>query len=543
MALRFFYRCEAENQVSPYDYSAGDTTGSLINSGVFSVEAARVGSFGLLRPASVAGGCNFTPTNIIPEIIASPASANVSMGFWFRPVGSVYATALNTAFRFRGTSSDDYISFSYQPTGGFGFGMKESAGLTAVAVVVPSGTIVADNWYFMVGRIDIPGDRLTIEVYDENVRLLSSNTITSDLAPYVPVDIIAASNGMNLGYGPGGHAFATHHDNFMVGDNYDEPLQKYALFHSYSQVAYNLTTRMFANGAFQSHSFVESTVDKNMKISSGVPQTANLTFYWNMNNETLDPIHDYVINLGDTSGVSSGGTSLTATAKRVGDKGMLSPASQNGGYTFTPDYICPGWNSPSTSAGSAAIWIQYKTNVVVTSNFVGLRFRGTVTASAIQLEHAASQEFSLRIGNATTEVFLTTTAVNAVINTWYFVVIRWDLANDKRAIEVYNENGVLIEKVEDTTTDLSASIPTNLTGSGSSWTPGVKSSGNGNDIWFDNCFVSPNYDEPLQSYMDIDSITELSLTGVRLKQMVEVAGAPSKLYANGTYSCPLFIEA
>lgn len=268
MALRFFWRCESEALNSTHDYSAGDTTGSLINNGAISSVAKRTGSFGLLRLASSAGGCNFTPTNIIPEIIASPASANVSMGFWFKPVGAVYNFALNTGFRFRGTLADDYISFSYQPSGGFGFGMKESGGGTAVAATVPAGTVTADNWHFMVGRLDVPGDRIKLEVYDVNLDLIDSGTVTSDLASFVPVDIVGASNGMNCGYGPGGHGYQTHHDLFMVGDNYDEPLQKYAEFHSYTQLSYNLSARMFANGAFQSHEFVEVAAGLPMKVNA-----------------------------------------------------------------------------------------------------------------------------------------------------------------------------------------------------------------------------------------------------------------------------------
>lgn len=238
--------------------------------------------------------------------------------------------------------------------------------------------------------------------------------------------------------------------------------------------------------------------------------------FWRCETETLDATHDHT--LGDTIAAAGTGGSLSATAARVGTNGILSAASQVGGYTLDAAGIWPSAATPGSSAGSAAYSFQYPTAVPGSGLVNGLRAQGTTTTNQIGVETSGTANLRLKIGNATTNIQLATTSAALTFGAWYGVVIRWDLANDKRCIEVYSAAGALIEKVEDVATDLNAYIPAEAL---ANIKLGIKGSNWANDIWFDNFMVDDDYDAPLQEKLTITSYTEYAaISYVQYRTMV-----------------------
>lgn len=240
MALTFFWRCEATALDSILDYSAGDRTGSTINGGILSTAAARVGSRGLERPASVAGGCNFTAVNIFPGNIAAPDDAVGAIAFSLMYSGAVYQLTGSNICQFRGIGTNDYLSFSTQPGGKFGFGMRKSAPLATMAVV-STLVLLPDVWYGIIGRFDIPNDKVRLEIYDAAGTLLEGiDWLDGDLAPYVPLDISNGTNGWRMGFFATSWTSPIYMDNGFVGNTYDEPIQNFFTIEDFTQ--YNPVT-------------------------------------------------------------------------------------------------------------------------------------------------------------------------------------------------------------------------------------------------------------------------------------------------------------
>ena len=219
-----------------------------------------------------------------------------------------------------------------------------------------------------------------------------------------------------------------------------------------------------------------------------------LTFFWRCESTTLDATHDFTA--GDNVATASGGVSISASAAKTGSNGIATTDNLD-------FYLLDAAGIANIDQGAMGCWVQWKTAVPGAGNH-GIRLYDAANPTdQITLQSKASQEFGCQIEKTGgTSPALTTTAVNAVINTWYFVLMRWHLSADKRRLEVYNSAGSLIEAVEDLATDLSTATPTVLDtiriGNASSAL---------NPEWYDLVFISNDYNEPIQNNLAITSYT------------------------------------
>jgi len=89
---------------------------------------------------------------------------------------------------------------------------------------------------------------------------------------------------------------------------------------------------------------------------------------------------------------------------------------------------------------------------------------------------------------------LVTTGAAITNNNWFFILARWDQANNDRRVEVYNNSMTLVDSVEDTSTAFTAP-------------PALDGHFAVGDIdqtaftsHYDNCMIGGAYNDPLQDY-------------------------------------------
>lgn len=228
-----------------------------------------------------------------------------------------------------------------------------------------------------------------------------------------------------------------------------------------------------------------------------------LTFFWRGEDVNLDATHDF--SAGDTIGTLASGATISSTAARIGTNGVLGAVSVGSSVTFTPAGIFPGTSTaPADSVGCMACSYQWKVAYPGGAQATGLRFRGTSASNAIGLFTAVTTELRFSIGNPTVTIDLTTVGMNFTFNLWYGLLARWDLPNNKRKLEIYDASNVLLYSIEDTSTDLSSAIPTEVD---NLFNVGVKAAGNANTTWADCFMVGNTYNEPLQNNLTKSSYT------------------------------------
>lgn len=238
MSATLIWRCEGTTLDGTDDYTLGDSTASLINSGVIEAAAARVGTNGLTAPASFAGGATFNLANngIFPGTLASPADLVCSFAFSMKWATAVAATSgASVGLKFQGTVANDYIQvLTTNPGSNLTLGLRNATnGL--LSLTTSGGTITADAWFGVVCRLNFATDSRKIEIYDASGVLVDSAVDTAtDLASYVPADIKATA-GLILGQHPGAHAQATYFDNFLISTDYNAPLQNNLVITSATQ--------------------------------------------------------------------------------------------------------------------------------------------------------------------------------------------------------------------------------------------------------------------------------------------------------------------
>lgn len=218
---------------------------------------------------------------------------------------------------------------------------------------------------------------------------------------------------------------------------------------------------------------------------------AAASFYWRGEGTTLSATDDLS---PDTSATGNGGVSISSTAAMVGTNGILTTNAQDY-YSFTSTGIC------SETAGVLAGKIRFTVAVPSSGDAFIARCMNTGTSSLATISMGSSQEVRLELSSsAGTSSFLATSACNLAVDTEYFIVARWHIANDDRFIACYNASGTLIDSNEDLTTDLAASAP----GAFDVLRVGNPSS-NANPIHVDNVFAATNYTELFQNFQEINS--------------------------------------
>jgi hypothetical protein len=237
MALTFFWRCEGATLDGTDDHSAGDTTATLVTGGAISAAAVRIGTNGLLRPASQVGGANFDSDSIFPGTIAAPSDTVGAMGFSFYNVTAVPAASGDLyGATFVGTTATNKINIQTGSGGNMRLviGSATSGSLT---LTTTGGAITANNWFGVVARWNIAADDRRIEIYNSSGTLVDSiEDLTTDLAANCPEEIKSVA-GWSCGKCVAGNTNDIYFDNFFVGNTYDEPIQNKLTITSYTEYA------------------------------------------------------------------------------------------------------------------------------------------------------------------------------------------------------------------------------------------------------------------------------------------------------------------
>lgn len=234
------------------------------------------------------------------------------------------------------------------------------------------------------------------------------------------------------------------------------------------------------------------------------PAFAAIDFFWRAEGTTLNGTDDF--SQGDTTADPNQDVSISATAGMVGTNGILVTApSSSSYYEFDAD-IADFAGSPSTQPMSAGFIVNFRTALPQNGDIIGLEFKGTGANDRVLVSLASTNEINLRVHQqGQSAINLNTSAANVAANTQYRIIIRLDLANDDRNIEVYNSSCTLIEDREDTSTDLSLGIPTDITS-----VQIAKTSADANNTWYDNYLIENTYAGVTCAELSNDSYTDFA---------------------------------
>ena len=254
--------------------------------------------------------------------------------------------------------------------------------------------------------------------------------------------------------------------------------------------------------------------------------------YWRVEGTTLSsPASDY--SAGDTSASATGGGAISATGALAGSNG-ISTVDGNDFWDLDSATIYSG------TAGSMGFLFRFPSVWPSSGDVFGPQLRNSSAGNnTISFRGDSTNRFELRIGQSggsTLDYNLTGSYSTA---TTYFAVGRWDIANDKRAIEVYSVSAgacSLLESREDTTTDLAGASPTSLNQirTGATTYAGV--------VYVDNVFVSTEYDEPLQDYCGITAFAPTHsagpTVGTKTNTTIPISWTASQKGTEYAVACP-----
>ena len=236
MSIKLFWRCEGTSLSGTHDHSDGDTSTSGINGGALTAEAARIGSFGILRPSSQAGGFNFNAPGIFPGTVTAPTDSVGSIALSvFYPVAVDTGTSTAAGLRFRGTASpNDNFGFRPTGTGGYKFSMQSVAGGTIN--LATQDLITVGSWFGVVARWDFPNNKRRIELYDASgTKIDEAEDYATNIQAFIPPDISSGTNGINTGTAGASFAQNIYYDNLFIANAFDEPLQNNLTITSYTE--------------------------------------------------------------------------------------------------------------------------------------------------------------------------------------------------------------------------------------------------------------------------------------------------------------------
>ena len=247
MALKFFWRCEGTTLDGTDDYyGAGDNTATVTGAGftVPSATAAKIGSNGILAPASITGNAAFTATNLWPSA-GTPSGSAGSFAFWFKTVSAWTTTdAVVRGLRCIGSTNNDAVRIQTEASANnrISLALQTTGGGGTYELPVTSGTFAADTWYYVVGRWDYANDKAAINVYTDAggstlADFASASDTGTDLNGYIPATNFAT---LQCGAHSASQTQDVHSDHYIVSDNYDAPLQNMAFITSATQYSESL---------------------------------------------------------------------------------------------------------------------------------------------------------------------------------------------------------------------------------------------------------------------------------------------------------------
>lgn len=232
MALRFFWRCESTDlDTGNGDYSAGDTIAQAVGTmPAYNTTAVKVGTNGMYCVASsqrAAGFALLANGEIIDGVIADGSSAEqyivFSAGWWVHyATSATLSTGLNVGgMRLVGDGSN-HVEVEAASTTALRLAIRATSQSDKFATLTTS--LSADTWYGVVIRVDAPGNKFAIELYNASGTLIEAVENTgATLGAQMPW-FISTSTGIQLGCAASRTAGDTYYDNFIISDQYAAPI-------------------------------------------------------------------------------------------------------------------------------------------------------------------------------------------------------------------------------------------------------------------------------------------------------------------------------
>lgn len=258
-----------------------------------------------------------------------------------------------------------------------------------------------------------------------------------------------------------------------------------------------------------------------------------IRFFWGCEDINLSAGVDY--SAGDTSAAATGGPAISATGVKVGTNGIVTD-------TFAEYYSfdCSGTNLAQPAEGACGFWVNFPTWPTATAANIGVALYGANASDYIVTEVATGGTIrvkSSRNGGTTATAEITTSLSAA---TWYFIVFRWDTANTLLKIEAYT--GTSTTPAFSATNSSAANCMPVALASGTGVRIGNKTGTISTTTYYDNIFISDDYDEPLHLYgnrdiTDIDSYTT-SAAVKYLKVLADASAASATGVEVVVYNAP-----
>lgn len=216
------------------------------------------------------------------------------------------------------------------------------------------------------------------------------------------------------------------------------------------------------------------------------------TMFWRCESTTFDATHDF--SAGDSTPTAVSLIAIDNTADRYGTNGINANVTSNDYYEFDAASIF------STTEGAVGFKLQIKATGGDTEILAA--YNAGAPSDQIILQTNGTDELLMRHRvNGGDNNTVTTTAADMAVDTWYGVVIRWDTNAEVFRIEVYNDNGTLKHGV-------SNAIAISPQGALTIFSLGTN---NGSArFWIDNFVVGNDYDDPIQTWIDYTSYTQIS---------------------------------
>ena len=184
-------------------------------------------------------------------------------------------------------------------------------------------------------------------------------------------------------------------------------------------------------------------------IFSETTPANNVNFFWRAEGTTLDNTHDY--SVGDQTATLNSAAAINTDAMHIGTNGLDIPsASDNAQFTVSNGDII------NSATGSFGFWFRMVTFTTASmfATAENAQQANNITIARSGTDDATGREILFRVrrsGGA--NVTLTTTDADLALNTWYFLVARYDEPNNDRRLEIYNSDGSLRTAVEDLATN------------------------------------------------------------------------------------------
>lgn len=230
-----------------------------------------------------------------------------------------------------------------------------------------------------------------------------------------------------------------------------------------------------------------------------------LTFFWRCETSGSSAITtgDYSPGFTRIDLINSG--DLSTTQARAGTYSLRHPTAVAGGAaTYASNELGGSWPG---NAGAVGFSVYQESTFGSGNTGTGFGFRCRNDANTHRMDitytgDTTGKNLGVRlIGPSGTIDIVALTGDQFDVDAWYGVVLRFDYANDKIRLELYNASGTLVDSATSTSTDLSGYIP-------SDWGVlvfGQASSSHPDNVYFDNYLIADSYDEPLQNNFAIAS--------------------------------------